>query len=264
MNVALIQMSAGNNKDKNVAKAVSFVEKAAKRKAGFILLPEMFHYRGKKTKKFLWDNVAERIPGPSLKPLMLIARRYKTFILAGSIYEKGTTGKNIYNTSVLIAPDGRISGKYRKNHLFKVKIGSKEINEERYLSPGKKKSVVSVNRVKVGLSVCFDIRFPEMYQYYTQKGCAMCVVPAAFTRETGKAHWEALLRARAIENQCFILAPNQVGLGAQGVQAFGNSMIIDPWGSILARGDASSEIILTKYIKINTIRKIRQKMPLNR
>jgi predicted amidohydrolase len=263
MKIALLQLKATDNKEKNIQQAVRLVEKAVKKKVQFILLPEIFNYRGKiKSIKDL-GKVVEKIPGKSIKPFLEIAQKQKVYILAGSIYEK-TDKQKAYNTSVLISPKGEIIGKYRKQNLFSAKLGEQDIDESRRFLRGKKQSLVKVQNFLVGLSICYDLRFPLFYQRYAQKGAHILCIPSAFTRETGKAHWEVLCRARAIENQCYVLAVNQFGKDNRNIYDYGNSLIIDPWGKVIARASADKEEILLATLDMEKIKKIKKCLPMKK
>jgi len=247
MKVAVIQFNASADKEKNITRAVGFVQQAIDKKAGFILLPEVFVFRGGGGTTRTQNEVAERLPGESTTPFMALAKKHKVFILAGSIYEKGikkSTSKKAYNTSILINANGEIQAKYRKMHLFDAIINGKKIRETSFFIPGKRIALTMVKQFHVGLSICYDLRFPEMYQRYAKLGADILCVPAAFTRQTGQAHWEVLLRARAIENRCYVLAPNQTGKDGKGIYSYGHSMIIDPLGKILARASGGQEEII--------------------
>ncbi|MBF0479865.1 MAG: carbon-nitrogen hydrolase family protein [Candidatus Omnitrophica bacterium] len=255
MKVALIQMSAGKDKTKNVEKSVDFVNNAVAQKAKFILLPEVFNYRGfLSTDKI--KNVAEEVPGYSLEALLKIARNKKVYILAGSVYEKVRGNTKVYNTSVLISPSG-VSAVYRKKHLFSWSSGRKNkiIEESQIFLPGKRLALARVEKFNVGLSVCFDVRFAEMFQEYCRKGAEVLCVPSAFLKQTGQAHWEILLRCRAVENLCYVLAPNQCGIDERGIETFGHSMIVSPWGEILAEASGTKEEIIFAHMnKKNLVR----------
>lgn len=246
MKIALIQFNAGPDKDDNLRRALFFIMQAADRGAKFILLPEMFLYRGNLLKKENLHYAAEAIPGKSLNVLAQEAIRQKVSILAGSIAEKA--GSKAYNTSVLINPQGKITACYRKIHLFGAKIQGQNVNESQCFLRGTKPVMGVVDGFRVGMSICYDLRFPDLYQKYQMKSAHVLVVPSCFTRTTGQVHWEVLLRARAIETQCFVLAPNQVGKDARGVVSYGNSMIVNPWGEILVRGSDNKEEILVADI----------------
>ena len=258
MKAAVIQLRATDKKEENIAKAVSFVRQAVSKKAELIVLPEVFNYRGAlKTQREL-QAVAEDIPGKSLLPLMEIAKAKKVFIIAGSIYEKTKEAKKAYNTSVLIDKRGKVIAKYRKKHLFQAVVDGKRIRESRNFLAGKSLRMVSVGEMRLGMSVCYDLRFPEMFQAYQKQGAHIFSVPSCFTKQTGEAHWELLLRTRAVENFCYVLAPNQTGKDSRGISCYGNSMIVDPWGTILARASANREEIVYAHLRKETLRTIRR------
>jgi len=257
LKVAVIQLGAGNNKEKNIKKALCLIRKAAAKKAKFILLPEAFNFRGKADAQKGFSDIAETIPGPSTKALMDAARAHGVTILAGSVCERVSEKKKTYNTSVLIDDRGRISARYRKIHLFHALIGKTKVRESQYLSSGRKAVTAKMGSWTIGLSVCYDLRFPDLYQKYVRAGADILCVPSAFTKMTGRAHWEVLLRARAIENFCYVLAPNQIGKDGRGITHYGNSMIVDPWGRVLARASGGKEEIIFARINKALIKKER-------
>lgn len=255
---AIIQMNSGENKAKNLDVAIKYLNKAVRNGARFILLPETFNFRGECSNPAM---VAETIPGLSLEPIQEIAAREKVVVLVGSIYEKAPHRKKAYNSSILIDEKGRIKAIYRKIHLFDVSLKEKKILESKIFLRGKKPVISSVFGVRVGLSICYDLRFPELYRNYASSGVKILCVPASFTFTTGKAHWEVLLRTRAIENQCFVIAPNQCGIGQGGVRTYGNSMIIDPWGRIVARASSDRQEIIYAELNMEKLEKIRKNLP---
>ncbi len=261
MNVALVQFNAGPDKNENIRRALSFVDAAARRKARFILLPEMFCCRGDISRPENFRAVAENIPGDSLKPFMQLARKRKVFILAGSIIEKIGKVHKAYNTSVLINASGSVEVAYRKIHLFDARLKTASLQESKIFLAGKVPAIGKIGALKVGMSVCYDLRFPDLYQTYRRAGAHVLTVPSCFTRFTGQAHWEVLLRARAIENQCYVLAPNQVGKDARGVAAYGHSMVVSPWGEILAQGSGQKEEIIFTEISLEEIKKSQKILP---
>ena len=261
MKIALVQLNSGPDKDTNIRRALSFVKEAVERKAQFILLPEVFNYRGDLVNSANFDAVAEKIPGDSLKPLMVLAAEHKIFILAGSVIERSTAGKKAYNTSVLIDSKGRIQSKYRKINLFKAQIQSTALQESKIFLAGKKPTIGKVFDFSVGMSVCYDLRFPDLYQFYRKAGAHILTVPSCFTHMTGQAHWEVLVRARAIETQSFVLAPNQVGKDSKGILSYGNSMVVGPWGEILASGSKYKEEIILSDILLDEIKKSQKVLP---
>lgn len=241
--VAVVQLNAGECKEKNIAKAVGFVQEAVAQGSKAVFLPEVFNYRGPLNKDIL-DRVSEKIPGPSLYPLMELAKEHRVFIVAGSIYEKIPKSAKCYNTSVVINDYGRISARYRKINLFDAVVGDQVVKEPRNFSPGKSSTIAVLGPMRLGMTICYDLRFSDLFRKYGKKKCEIIGVPSNFTYETGKAHWEVLLRARAIENLAYVVAPNQCGTSLSGVKSFGNSMIVDPWGGILARASCEKEEII--------------------
>ena len=258
LKVAVIQMAAGKDKSKNVAKALLLAKKAVRKGAEFIVLPETFNFRGHDVKTL---EVAETIPGPTLFYFMDLARKAKVWILAGSIGEKIPHSRKVHNASVLLNPQGRVACVYRKIHLFEVKFPEKKILESKKVRRGTHPVLAKVKGIPVGLSVCYDLRFPELYHTYAKQGAQMLCVPSSFTYKTGRDHWEVLLKARAIENQCFVLAPNQYGMGSEGVKTFGHSLILDPWGRVLARAKGTGDAVLVKNLDFNLINTIRKNLP---
>ena len=260
MIVALLQFCAGTDKAANLTRAIAMSQEALERGAQFILMPEVFNFRGDGRNKELFANATERIPGPSVAPFSLLAKKHHVSFLLGSILEK-TTSALAYNTSVFIDSRGKIVAKYRKIHLFDARIDDKIVREADCFRAGRRPVMVKMGEFRMGLSVCYDLRFPGLYQNYASKGAEILTVPSCFTKKTGKAHWEALLRARAIENLSYVLAPNQIGIDVRGIQAHGHSLIISPWGEVIARGSAGTQEIIFGEINMNEVRKARQALP---
>ena len=244
MKVGLIQLNAGTDKATNIIRARSLVQKAIEAGAEFILLPEVFNYRGPLSGGELYHQIAEEIPGKSIIPFMEMAKKNTVHILAGSIYERKLDEGNIYNTSIMIDDSGNIIGKYRKINLFKAVIDGQKIDESETYEHGKEPVLCSIDNKKIGLSICFDLRFPELYRNYFKKKVDLIVIPSSFSQKTGELHWKPLLRARAIENYCYVLAPNQFGIDGNGVETYGNSMVIDPQGIVIATLEKKKEDIL--------------------
>ena len=260
MKVAAIQLDVGEFKDKNIAKALHFVKNAIEHGAKAVFLPEVFNYRGPLDKNIL-KEISETIPGPSLKPLMEIAKQHRVFIVAGSIYEKIPKSTKVYNTSVVINDYGRIAARYRKIHLFDAVVVDRVVKEAQNFSAGKTPVISPFGPMKMGMTVCYDLRFPDLFKKYGKKGCEVIAVPANFTYETGKAHWEVLLRARAIENLSYIVAANQCGTSSTGMRAFGNSLIVDPWGGVLARASTEREEIIFAELQKEALEYTRAILP---
>lgn len=254
---AAVQMTASASKEENLAKAETFVRLAAERGAALVVLPEVFSWRGRHRKE---PEQVEPIPGPTTHRLQDLATQLGVHLLAGSFFEKSHEAR-AYNTSLLISPQGDLLAQYRKIHLFDVDIpGQVSVRESDSMKPGEEVVVASTPLGTVGLSVCYDLRFPELYRGLSRKGAEIISVPSAFTFPTGAAHWEALLRARAIENQVYIIAPNQIGKNVYGFADYGNSMIIDPWGKILARAP-DRECFITAEIDLDYLEKVRKELP---
>ncbi len=254
---AAVQMTASSVKEENLAKAEAFVRLAAERGATLIVLPEVFAWRGPRVEE---PVQVEAIPGPTSARLCDLARRHQLYLLAGSFLEKGEDSRS-YNTSLLLNPQGDILAQYRKIHLFDVDIpGQVRVKESDTKKPGEAVVASPTPLGVFGLSVCYDLRFPELYRQLAAKGAEVMFVPSAFTFPTGAAHWEPLLRARAIENQTYIIAPNQIGKNAHGYADYGNSMIIDPWGKVLARAP-DKECFITAEIDRDYVEKVRKELP---
>jgi predicted amidohydrolase len=260
LKVALLQYCATQDKASNLALAVTMSLEAIGQKAEFILLPEVFNFRGDTRNKEVLAKAKERVPGPSSDVFVQLAQKHNVSFLLGSILE--TAGKTrAYNTSVFIDPEGKITVKYRKIHLFDARIGDKIIKEADTFRAGRMPRTAKLGGFSLGFSICYDLRFPDLYQNYARCGVDVLVVPSCFTKKTGEAHWEPLLRARAIENLAYVLAPNQIGTDVRGMQAYGHSMIISPWGEVLACASGGSQEIVYGEINLEEVRKARQILP---
>ena len=261
LKIAAVQMSSGQNKEKNLQQAEKLITKAAKGGAKLIVLPEVFNFRGKLSDA---AGAAETIPGHSTNFINGLAKKFKVWILIGSLMEKDTVrayhGKP-FNTSILINPQGKIIAKYRKIHLFDIRLKGKEILESKRNQAGKNPKLVKAGNAKLGLSVCYDLRFPELYRLYSKAGAEILCIPSSFTKPTGEAHWHTLIKARAIENLAYVIAPNQAGVGSGGIKTYGHSLIVDPWGKVLAEGPASGEAVIFADIDLEYLKKIRRNLP---
>jgi predicted amidohydrolase len=254
---AVVQLLADEDTPRNIARAGELVQAAAVSGATLVLLPEKWNWWGAAART---PDGAESLGGPSLSAARMWAREFGITVVAGSILEATRDGGKAFNTSVLIAPDGRDLAIYRKIHLFDVTVGGHEYRESACTEPGDALATAQVAGMTVGLSVCYDLRFPELYRSLVGSGATVLTVPANFTRETGRDHWEVLLRARAIEDQCFVLAAGQCGEHSTGEGAWGHSMIVDPWGVVLAEvpdgeGFACADLDLDRQ------RQVRESLP---
>lgn len=255
LKVTLVQIDAGRNVQDNLTRIRQLLTGVGA--TDLIALPEVFSIRGSDED---FRNQATPLTGPLLNFLASIAHRHNAWVLAGSIMEKHDSG--LYNTSVLLNRRGEIAASYRKIHLFEAQLESGQIIRESDLwQAGTEPVMAEVDGWQCGLAICYDLRFPELFRHYSAKGAQLLFLPSNFTQRTGKDHWEILLRARAIENQCFVIAPNQCGTNPHtGVTSYGNSMIIGPWGEILTRfQDAEQAATLT--LDIHELEKTRLIVP---
>jgi predicted amidohydrolase len=255
---AAVQMNAGSDKGANLDKAEALVAQAAERGARLVVLPEVFLWRGPQAQE---PAIAEDIPGPVSARLGLLARQLGVHLLAGSFLERAAQADRVYNTSLLFDPSGEIRALYRKIHLFDVDIsGAVSVRESDTRLSGADVVTAPTALGRIALSICYDLRFPELYRQATFAGAEIAAVPSAFTFHTGASHWEVLLRARAIENLIYIVAANQIGAGMGGVPSFGNSMIVDPWGKVLARA-ADRETVIWAEIDRDHQQRLRRQLP---
>lgn len=258
MKITAVQMNSRNNKEENIKKALEFIEQAAKEGADLVSLPEYVDFLGDKQEKL---QIGETIPGPTSEAFMKKAKELGVYIHVGSMVEKGSDNK-LYNTSLVINRDGEIVASYRKIHLFDIEIeGQVSAKESDTIIPGNEIVTADTSFGKVGLSICYDIRFPELFRTMALEGAKILFIPAAFTLYTGIHHWETLLKARAIENQCYVVASAQIGsYPPENRTNFGSTMIIDPWGVVIARAP-EREGIITANIDFNDIERVRQNVP---
>jgi predicted amidohydrolase len=228
---AAIQMSSTPDKEENKATAEALVQEAASSGADLVALPELWSCHGLDD---VYRENAEPVPGPTTAFLGSLARELGVYVLGGSILEGEPGAERLSNTSTFFDPSGEMTAVYRKIHLFDVKVSEREYLESANIAPGAEIVTAKAGAATLGLSVCYDVRFPELYRLLALRGAEILAVPAAFTLQTGKDHWELLLRARAVENQAFVVAPAQWGRKADGRWTYGRSMIVDPWGTVLA------------------------------
>lgn len=232
MRVAAVQLNSQADKQHNLGVAERLVRMAAADGARLIALPEKWNLLGPAAELLAG---AEPLDGPSIEAARGWARELGAHILAGSVAERVEGEARLFNTSVLIDDRGEIAARYRKIHLFDVEVGGVTYRESEHEQPGDRIVSGAVGEVELGLTVCYDLRFPEIYRILAVRGARVITVPAAFTLATGRDHWEVLLRARAIENQVFVIAPGQHGEAAPSYSSYGRSMIVDPWGVVLAQ-----------------------------
>jgi len=255
---AVVQMASGPRRDANLERASELVREAATRGASLVVLPEVFAWRGARSDEAAH---AEPIPGPATDCMAELARTTGIHLLMGSILERATGESRTFNTTCLLSPRGELLARYRKIHLFDVDLpGRVTVRESDARAPGDDVVVVATPLGKLGLSICYDLRFPELYRRQVRAGAELLLVPSAFTFTTGSAHWEVLCRARAIENQCYLLAANQSGTSPHGFADFGGSMIVDPWGVVIARAGDGETVALAE-IDHGYLARVRRELP---
>jgi deaminated glutathione amidase len=259
LRVACVQLNAGSELEKNFSRIEKLLKEALKKHPHFIALPENFY--GRTSSKAL-NDVADSVTPKALHYFKAFAAEHRVAMLLGSVLEKVRTSRKFYNTSVLISPQGEIIAKYRKIHLFDIGLKNVKVFESRHIARGRKIVVSRIHSVPAGLTICYDLRFPELFRTLTARGAKILLVPSNFTEETGKAHWEVLLRARAIENQAFVIAPAQTGIHPEsGVRSYGNSLILDPWGRVLARASRTGEEIIAAELDFGFQARLRRSFP---
>lgn len=235
LRVAAIQLTSRADVEANLQACAHWCEQAAKLGAKLAVLPENFAFMGPEAAKIPLASPLSQ--STLLRPLRQLARQHSMWILGGGMPEQSSEDKRCYNTAVLLNPDGEVAAAYRKIHLFDVELADGfSIRESASVVPGAPEEVVvcEVEGWQIGLSICYDLRFPELYRALVTSGADIITVPAAFTLHTGKDHWDVLLRARAIENQCFLLAAAQFGRSDESRVCWGKTQVIDPWGTQLA------------------------------
>jgi nitrilase len=271
MQIAALQMVSSPDLESNLKRAAELVQQAAARGASLVALPEYFCFMGAHDRDKLAlaeDAVAVgRQPtsgSPIQQQLANWARENSVWILGGTVPIRGTAPDRVYNASIVFSPEGLLAARYDKMHLFCFDNGRERYDEGQVLQAGDVPvacdMVMSGQPWRMGLSVCYDLRFPELYRRLMQPPCDILAVPAAFTYTTGQAHWELLLRARAVENQCYVIAPAQGGRHDNGRRTWGHSMIIDPWGEILSVLPEGEGVVMAE-VKADRLAQVRAQLP---
>ncbi|HEY8141120.1 MAG TPA: carbon-nitrogen hydrolase family protein [Kofleriaceae bacterium] len=263
--VGAVQMCATEDVAANLARCAALTAEAAAEGAELVSLPECFAFIGRKMADKL--PLAESLDGggPIVTAVREMARKSRVWLAAGGLPERAAPaeeGKRVYNTFLLVDPEGETRAVYRKIHLFDVAIpGRAELKESATTAPGGDVVVADTPMARLGLSVCYDVRFPELYrELAAARGAEVLMVPAAFTAHTGAAHWHTLLKARAIENQCYVVAAAQHGKHNPARESFGHSIVIDPWGAVLAEV-AAGDGVAVATIDPGQLATVRQQMP---
>jgi deaminated glutathione amidase len=257
LRVAAVQLNSTDEKSRNLAAAERLVREAAADGAELVALPEK------------WNLLtggegllagAEPLDGPSLGAARGWAAELGIHLLAGSISERGE--EKAFNTSVLIGPDGSDLAVYRKIHMFDVDVGGVAYRESEHEEPGSEIVLADMGALPdLGMTVCYDLRFPELYRILAVRGARLIAVPSAFTTVTGRDHWQVLLRARAIENQVFVIAPNQSGQAPPNFDSYGHSSIVDPWGRVLAGAETGAPQIVAADLDLSAQDEVRESLP---
>lgn len=256
--LAMCQMKVVDNKEYNIKKALEMIKESSGNGVDLVILPEMFNcpYENSKFEEYA-ENIDE---SPTLEAISSAASEFQIHIIAGSIPEK--TEEGIYNTSFIFNNNGKIIGFHRKMHLFDIDIPNKIIfKESDILKPGQEITVVETILGKIGIGICYDIRFPELSRIMTLQGAEILVFPGAFNLTTGPAHWETLIRSRAIDNQVFVAAASPASNKNANYVAYGHSMVCNPWGEIISKGNFEENIVYAELDK-NMINNIREELPL--
>jgi predicted amidohydrolase len=258
LRVACVQLTSRDDKAGNIEKTERLVARAAATGADVVLLPEKWNAIGDAAT--LHANAEPLEGGESVEAMASWARTHGITLVGGSITEHREGREKLSNTSIVFDPDGEIVGLYRKIHMFDVEVGGLVYRESEAEEAGEEPVVVRGEGWPIGLSVCYDVRFPELYRILALEGAELVTVPAHFTLYTGKDHWHVLLRARAIENQCYVAAAAQIGETRPGRPSYGRSVIVDPWGIVLAEAPDEETVISAELDRAH-LREIREKLP---
>ncbi len=257
--VACVQMCSGRDPAANMADVALLVREAAEVGASLVVTPEMTNVIESRRDRLI-EKVGRQEDDLSVKALARLAQDLKITLLAGSVALRDGDDR-LVNRSLLFAPDGSLCARYDKMHMFDVKLDNGEnYRESRSYTAGNRAVIADTREGRLGLTICYDVRFPELYRVLAQAGAEILTVPSAFTRSTGKAHWETLLRARAIETGSYVVAPAQSGVHESGRKTYGHSMIVAPWGEVVAT--AGEDIgILVANLDLDAVKAARQRIP---
>lgn len=260
---AAVQMNSQADLAENLGRAERLVAEAASRGAQVVVLPENFAFMGGEDDERLRvaEDLDTRDGGKIRSFLAESAAKHGVWILAGGLPERSSDPRRVHNTCAAVAPSGEIVARYRKMHMFDVEVGDgQRYRESASCMPGDEPIVVEVQGARVGLSICYDLRFPELYRELVSRGAEVLIVPAAFTLATGKDHWHVLLRARAIEAQCYVIAAAQWGSHPKGRKTYGKSCIVDPWGEVVAQASEGEGIVVAK-LDPSYLEQVRSSLP---
>ena len=258
--IAVVQFSTKGHANENLHEAEQFIQQAANKEVDFIIFPEEFMTLGMTPQEKL--AMAEPYQtGRLQKQFSQWAKQYNLWIIGGTLPIQSNDPNKYYSSCIVWDKQGNTATRYDKIHLFDVHVGESETYcESSFVEGGKQIQILQTPDIKIGLAICYDIRFPELFRHFALQEVDLIVLPSAFTQETGKVHWETLLRARAIENLCYVAAPNQVGKRLSGHGTYGHSMIISPWGEILAQAQ-EQPALLVMDLDLENMRHIRERFP---
>lgn len=255
--LAVVQMKVTDNKKENISKAKDMIKEAAQKGANLVILPEIFNSPYNNSS---FPVYAEEFPGETSLEMMKIAKECSIVLVAGSIPEK--EGDSIFNTCYVYNESGEVIGRHRKIHLFDINIkGGQYFKESDVLTAGKDFTVVDTKFGKIGIAICYDVRFPEYFRILSEMGAELVTLPAAFNMTTGPAHWEISLRMRAVDNQIYMAAASPARDESQSYVSYANSMIVDPWGKVLENADTDEKIIYSDIYR-KRVYEIREQLPL--
>lgn len=258
LSVALVQMNSGDSSERNIRDALAGIDRAAATGARLVVLPEVWTWLGPADGI---QDAAVTIPGPLTDKLAERARQHGIYLHIGSIFERVEGEPRLFNTTVVYDPNGEEVARYRKIHLFDVDLESDTAySESSTIAPGDEIVTFDLDGVTVGLAICYDLRFPEIFRILALRGAEVIILPAAFTMATGKDHWETLIRARAIENSVYMVAPGQVGQHPPGLWCYGRSMVVDPWGVVIAQA-SDQPTVLTSHLDLAYVQHVRRQVP---
>ena len=259
MKIAALQMVSTPSVERNLEAAQRLIAEAAGAGAKLVALPEYFCFMGHSDRDKL--QLAETPgDGPIQRMLGSAAREHGVWVIGGTLPLQSREPERVLNANCVYAPDGALAARYDKMHLFRYDNGRERYDEGRVLLAGTEPVAFDAAGVRVGLSVCYDLRFPELYRRLMQPPCDLLSVPSAFTHTTGLAHWELLLRARAVENQCYVIAPAQGGTHENGRRTFGHSLVVDPWGTVVAVRAEGAGVVFAE-LDMERIAEVRRQLP---
>ncbi len=257
---ACIQMRSGVDLDRNAEEAALLVEEACARGASLIITPEMTNMLESKRDAVL-AKARNEAEDPVVRRFSELARKHRVYLIAGSVAIR-TDGERLANRALAFAPDGSVAARYDKMHMFDVDLaGGETYRESRTYRPGEWGALVDLPGTRLGLTICYDLRFPALYRLLAKAGAELLMVPSAFTRQTGEAHWHVLLRARAIETGSFVLAPAQGGVHESGRQTYGHSLIVGPWGDVIAEAPSEEPGVILAEIDTALVKSARSRIP---